>query len=236
MKAIDLETMQAAHKAICGGTAVGSVITAEWLAGFMGVTVAELPTNKKGDPEHVNLSQIWRYHTRQYVIGKATCDHCKAELGGKDTTDLAPIADDVVAATKAVGAAIKAGQSWGLISVRLGNNGMANAPWAESRVRKVYSGATGIQSRGLRPTHSGGRWVADCMELYREEHAVGTMEDGVETTSADSLNALIEQAKGTHKERTPEQYEAVAKERALRKKAHEASIRKLLAERKAASK
>lgn len=240
MKGIDKTVLDAADKAIVAGTALGEIITPEWLAGHLSVKVAELPLKKNGKPEAINLSQIWQYHTRLTIVSKAgvkRCEHCVRELGGKDITDLVPVGDNEVAASKAIVRALgQEAQSWGLVMARLGNNGMPKVGWSEGRVRKVYEAGTGVQSRGLRPTHSGGRWVADCMELYREEHAVGTMEDGVRATDSDKLNALIEAAKGTQKERTPEQYEKLVAEREARKRAHDAAMRKLLAERKAASK
>lgn len=174
MRGIETTDLHAAHKALVKGIAMGTITTPEWLAALRGCDVAELPRNKAGDAEHLNYSQTWRYHTRQFVLG-GECAHCtKAGLDHEVATDLEPIAGDADRAKLAIANASALGQSWGLISVRLGNNGVANGAWPESKVRSTFQAQAGTQHKGLRPAHKGGRWIADREELYADEMALGT--------------------------------------------------------------
>lgn len=181
MRAATKEMLGKAHLAMVKGTAIGTVTTPEWLATQLGCKVQDeaMPKNKAGQPDHLNYSQVWRYHTRQFVIGNgATCAHCTKELGGKVVTDLASIAGDLDRVRLAVVAAIAEGQSWGLISVRLGNNGVAQGEWPESKVRSTFREQAARHDRGLRPAHKGGRWIANRQDLYDDEVALGTKGDG----------------------------------------------------------
>lgn len=170
MRAATTEMLQAAHAAIVKGTSIGTVTSPEWFA-------EQFDGAEEGDK--LNYSQTWRYHTRQFVAGKSKCAHCAKSLGGhEDISDLEAIADDDGRVKLAVVKAIAEGQSWGLISVRLGNNGVANGLWPESRVRSTFRTQADRHDKGLRPAHRGGRWIAGRSELYDDEVALGTKSDG----------------------------------------------------------
>jgi len=225
MRSATLEELQAAHKALASGTSMATVLTAEWLAGAKGVKVEELPKDEKtGEPIALNYSQTWRFHTRQFVAGKSKCEHCVKALGGKDYTDLAPIADDEAKRKLAVVGAVADGQSWGLISVRLGNTGLANAPYPESQVRREFRDQAQRHDRGLRPAHRGGAFLAKRADLYDDNVALGTRADGYIRKPEDPLPPA--DAKQVD-EATKEQR---AKALAARKRAHEATLKKIQAE------
>lgn len=169
MRGADNAMLGKAHLALVKGTAMGTVTSPEWLD----------MKDDEGNPMKLNYSQVWRYHTRQYVIGNgAKCAHCVKTLGGVVTTDLAGISGDEGRVKLAVVAAIAEGQSWGLISVRLGNNGIAQGDWPESKVRATFREQADRHDRGLRPAHKGGRWIANRAELYDDDVALGTKGDG----------------------------------------------------------
>lgn len=174
MRSATVEMLQVAHKAIIAGTSIGTVTGEEWFA-------EQFPEDAKdedGNANKLNYSQTWRYHTRQFVTG-GKCAHCTKALGGHtDIADLVAIAEDDAKVKLAVGKAIAEGQSWGLISVRLGNSGVANGLWPESRVRSTFRTQADRHDKGLRPAHRGGRFVQDRDDLYKDEVALGTKGDG----------------------------------------------------------
>lgn len=96
----------------------------------------------------LNYSQMWLDRTGRLI------------KAGKAPEGCAAIPTEGVSNT-VIGAAIvkarAADQSWGLIAVR------CNMP--ESRVRKIFTEVSALDSRGLRIGH-GGRWVADDPRFY----------------------------------------------------------------------
>lgn len=225
MRKVETTDLAAAHKALVAGVAMGTVTTPEWLAELRGCGVDELPVNKQGDPEHLNYSQTWRYHTRQYVLG-GDCAHCvRAGLDHETHTDLSGLADDEAMAKAAIAKASADGQSWGLISVRLGNNGIANGLWPESKVRSTFQAQAGVQHKGLRPAHKGGRWISDRGELYDDEVALGTRADGYLRKPGEGLPDAP-----SAKDLSPEAKAERAASLQAKKKAHEATLRKLQAQ------
>ena len=169
-----------AHLALVKGTSIATVTSPEWFK------------DNFGDEGKLNYSQTWRYHTRQFIIGNGQpCAHCAKALGGHDDiSDLAAIADNDTLARVAIGKAIAEGQSWGLISVRLGNNGIAQGAWPESRVRREFREQADRHDKGLRPAHKGGRFVANRPDLYDDEVALGTRSDGYIRKADEALPPL----------------------------------------------
>jgi hypothetical protein len=224
MRGVDTNELAAAHKALVKGIAMATLLTPEWLAALRGCDVDALPRNKAGDAEHLNYSQTWRYHTRQFVMG-GKCAHCtKAGLDHEVATDLEPIAQDEQRAKLAIAAASAAGQSWGLISVRLGNNGIANGLWPESKVRSTFQAQAGTQHKGLRPAHKGGRWIADREELYADEMNLGTRRVGYLRKPDEALPE-----RGVVDAVTEERKAELAAERAKKVAAHERSLKAIKA-------
>lgn len=221
MRAATKEMLGKAHLAMVKGTAIGTVTTPEWFA----TQWPELAKDEDGNANKLNYSQTWRYHTRQYIIGNgAQCAHCVKELGGKVVDDLAPIAEDLDRVRLAVVAAIAEGQSWGLISVRLGNNGVAQGMWPESKVRSTFREQAVRHDRGLRPAHKGGRWIANRQDLYDDEVALGTKGDGYIRKPDEPLPPTG----------TPQPDEATKAQRLAdlkkRKAAHQATLNKIKAQ------
>jgi len=216
MRAATIEMLQAAHKAIVQGTSIGKVTAPEWFA-------EAFEDAETGDK--LNYSQTWRYHTRQFIAGKSTCAHCAKSLGGHtDISDLEPIADNDALVKVAVVKAIAEGQSWGLISVRLGNNGVANGLWPESRVRSTFRAQADRHDKGLRPAHKGGRFVQGRDDLYQDEVALGTRSDG-----------YIRKADEKLPERDGKQVDEKTKAERMadleaRKKAHQATLNRIKAQ------
>lgn len=94
----------------------------------------------------LNYSQMWRDRTARQLEADMLPGHSFIATDGSNT------------ATAAAMAALRAkGESWGLISVK--------ARMPESRARKLFAEATGIDSVGLR-TGKGGRYVADDGRFY----------------------------------------------------------------------
>lgn len=215
MRAATTDMLQVAHVAIVKGTSVATVTSPEWFAEAIG----------GGEPgDKLNYSQTWRYHTRQFVTG-GKCAHCTKALGGhEDISDLAAIADDEGRARLAITSAIASGQSWGLISVRLGNNGVAQGSWPESRVRSQFRTQADRHDKGLRPAHKGGRFVANRPELYDDEVALGTRSDGYIRKADEPLPTEVA---AQVSDEVREQRKA---ELAKRKAAHEATLKRIKAQ------
>lgn len=225
MRAATTSMLAAAHLAIRKGTAIGEVITPEWAATNLQLT----------DGAHLNYSQTWRYHTRAMLVlavGKpdaATCKHCVPNAAD-DLAPLAKQAEDGVAGAAdklalAIASSIADGNSWGYVSVQLGNNGVANSPWPESKVRTTFQSQANVQHKGMRPAHKGGRWIAHREDLYREAYGAGTMEDGVLRKPGQPLPST------THPQQaTPEQQATAAKALKARKAAHYRKLDQLKAE------
>jgi hypothetical protein len=216
--------LAAAHKAIRGGTAIGEVITPEWGASALGLK----------DEAHLNYSQTWRYHTRAMMVlaakgQEARCKHCEPK-GEDDLAPLAKQAEDGNDEAKlklelAIASSIGSGNSWGYVSVQLGNDGTANSAWPESKVRSTFQRQAGVQHKGMRPAHKGGRWIAAREDLYREEYGAGTREDGVFRKPGQPLPTT------THPQQaTDEQKLAAAKALKARKQAHERKLASIKAE------
>lgn len=225
MRKVESTDLASAHKALVAGTAMGTVTTPEWLAALRGCDVEALPRNKQGDPEHLNYSQTWRYHTRQFVLG-GDCAHCvRAGLDHDVHTDLAQHADNEARAKLEIARASADGQSWGLISVRLGNNGIANGLWPESKVRSTFQAQAGVHHKGLRPAHKGGRFIAGRPELYDDDVALGTRADGYLRKPGDSLPPAPGKA-----ELTPEAKAERAAQLEAKKKAHARTLASIKAQ------
>lgn len=218
MRAATKEMLGKAHLAMVKGTAIGTVTTEEWFA----TQWPELAKDEDGNANKLNYSQVWRFHTRQFVTGNgAQCAHCLKTLGGVVTDDLAGIAEDPDKVKLAVVAAIAEGQSWGLISVRLGNNGIANGLWPESKVRSTFRDQAQRHDRGLRPAHKGGRWIANRQDLYDDEVALGTKGDGYIRKPEESLPPMGEAVV------TEEVKAQRIADLEARKKAHQATLNKI---------
>lgn len=220
MKNATATMLELAHKAICAGTAIGAVTTEEWAKANLGV---------EGDK--LNYSQTWRYHTYTMLNNaKAKCQHCVPERDDNLRALCQQVEDGVDGAHAKVALAITKlsaeGKSWGYISVCCGNDGTANAPWAESKVRSTFSATANIQHKGLRPAHKGGRWIAKREDLYREEWGLGTQADGVLRKPGDPLPGSA-----THpSQKTEEQKELEAKALKAKKAAHQRTLSRLAAE------
>lgn len=215
MRAATPEMLATAHKAIVKGTSVATVTSPEWFA-------EQFEGAEEG--AKLNYSQTWRYHTRQFIEG-GKCAHCTKALGGhEDISDLSAIADDEGRAKLAIASAIASGQSWGLISVRLGNNGVAQGSWPESRVRSQFRAQADRHDKGLRPAHKGGRFVANRAELYDDEVALGTRSDGYIRKADEPLPTEVP---AQVSDEVREQRKAELKKR---KAAHAATLKRIQAE------
>lgn len=110
-----------------------------------GSTIKEIlakPRNKAGDT--LSYSQFWLFSQRKKVAGTSQ------DLKGKVTPE-------------AIAGQRNQGLSWGTIAV--------NCDLPESRVRKIFSEATGVRSEGLR-IGAGGRFLRDDQLFYEDERRV----------------------------------------------------------------
>lgn len=119
---------------------------AELDAGATMKAVLSTPRNKDG--ETLSYGQFWCYNRRFAVVGTP------ADIKGIATPD-------------AIVEQRNQGISWGDIAV--------NADLPESRVRKLFSEATGVRSQGLR-IGAGGRYLTDDQVFYTggEARVTGT--------------------------------------------------------------
>lgn len=100
----------------------------------------------------LNYSQMWLdRQTRLMEAGDGRC-----ELPKITVYENGVVRSDTVLAAQ-IGRAREADYSWGAIAVAM--------KMPESRVRRIFTNGTGLDSKGLR-THKGGRYVADDPRFY----------------------------------------------------------------------